>query len=71
MTPDPAETLKLLPELTPVLRFVHISGACLAFVLYNMATLLTLQHVFVAREQKHRGGISRKRRKGSCVTVTG
>ena len=25
MTPDPAETLKLLPESTPVLRFVYIS----------------------------------------------
>ena len=27
MTPAPAETLKLLPESTPVLRFVYISGA--------------------------------------------
>ena len=27
MTPDPAETLKLLPESTPVLRFVYISGS--------------------------------------------
>ena len=26
MTPDPAETLKLLPESTPVLRFVYISA---------------------------------------------
>ena len=26
MTPAPAETLKLLPESTPVLRFVYISA---------------------------------------------
>ena len=39
MTPDPApvETLKLLPESTPVLRFVYISGA---YVIFHKLTAL-------------------------------
>ena len=36
MTPAPAETLTLLPELTPVLRFVYTSGSrCSESVLFS------------------------------------